>query len=47
MFDLSVNLAQESVDYSTGDVLILYGIIIAVVFTIAIVGYKTATKKKS
>lgn len=47
MFDLSVNLAQESVDYSTGDVLILYGIIIAVVFAIAIVGYKTATKKKS
>lgn len=47
MFDLSVNLAKESVEYSTGDVLVLYGIIIAVVLTIAIVGYKTATKKKS
>lgn len=46
MFDLSVNLAKESVDYSSGDVLTLYGIIIAVVLAIAIVGYKTATKKK-
>lgn|GEM_PF-5163458 len=46
MFDLSVNLAKESVEYSSGDVLTLYGIIIAVVLAIAIVGYKTATKKK-
>lgn len=46
MFDFSVNLARDSVEYSTGDVLIMYGIIIAVVLTIAIVGYKTATKKK-
>ena len=46
MFDLSVNLAKESIEYSSGDVLTLYGIIIAVVFAIAIVGYKTATKKK-
>ncbi len=47
MFDLSVNLAKDSIEYSTGDVLIIYGIIIAVVFTIAIVGYKIAIKKKS
>lgn len=47
MFDLSVNLAKESVEYSTGDVLSLYGIILAVVLAIAIIGYKTATKKKS
>ncbi len=46
MFDLSVNLAKDSIEYSTGDVLIIYGIIIAVVLVIAIVGYKTATKKK-
>jgi len=46
LFDLSVNLAKESVEYSSGDVLTLYGIIIAVVLAIAIVGYKTATKKK-
>lgn len=47
MFDLSVNLAKDSVEYSTGDVLSLYGIILAVVLAIAIVGYKAATKKKS
>ncbi|MFP5344092.1 MAG: hypothetical protein ACLGGU_00280 [Gammaproteobacteria bacterium] len=41
-----MNLAKESVEYSSGDVLTLYGIIIAVVLAIAIVGYKTATKKK-
>jgi hypothetical protein len=46
LFDLSVNLAKESVEYSTGDVLVLYGIIIAVVLAIAFVGYKTAIKKK-
>ena len=46
MFDLSVNLAKDAAEYSTGDVLSLYGIIIAVVLAIVIIAYKTATKKK-
>ena len=47
MFDLSVNLAKDSVDYSTGDVLAIYGIILAVVLTILVVAFKSATKNKS
>lgn len=47
MFDLSVDLAKDSVEYSTGDVLSLYGIIIAVVIVVLITGYKTAARKNS
>lgn len=47
MLDLSVNLAKDSVDYSTGDVLAMYGIILAVVLAVLIIAVKTATKKKS
>ena len=47
MFDLSVDLAKDTVEYSTGDVLSLYGIIIAVVLVILFTGYKTAAKKNS
>lgn len=47
MLDLSVNLAKDSVEYSTGDVLAMYGIILAVVLAVLIIAVKTATKKKS
>ena len=47
MFDFSVDLAKDSVEYSTGDVLSLYGIIIAVVVVILFTAYKTATKKNA
>jgi hypothetical protein len=42
-----VDLAKDSVEYSTGDVLSLYGIIIAVVIVVLITGYKTAARKNS
>ena len=47
MFDFSVDLAKDSVEYSTGDVLSLYGIIIAVVVVILFTAYKTAAKKNA
>jgi hypothetical protein len=40
-------LAKDTVEYSTGDVLSLYGIIIAVVLVILFAGYKTAAKKNA
>lgn len=43
--NLSVDLTKHSIEYSTGDVLIWYAIIIAVVATILITTYKTAVKK--
>ena len=44
--DLSVDLlGKESVQYSTGDVLVMYGIIFAVVLVIVVVMFKMATRK--
>ncbi|MDO9371907.1 MAG: hypothetical protein Q7U07_04870 [Gammaproteobacteria bacterium] len=40
-------MAKDSIDYSTGDVLAMYGIILAVVLTILVVAFKSATKNKS
>jgi hypothetical protein len=47
LFDLSVDLAKDSVEYSTGDVLSLYGIIITVVLVVLFAAYKTAKKNSS
>jgi hypothetical protein len=43
--DLSVDLAKESVQYSTGDVLVMYGIIVVVVLAIVVVMFRAANKK--
>jgi len=40
-------LAKDSVEYSTGDVLSLYGIIITVVLVVLFTAYKTAKKNSS
>lgn len=47
MLDLSVDLSKESVLFTTGDVLTMYAVIIAVSFTIAIVMFKWANRKDS
>lgn len=44
--NLSVDLSKHSVDYSTGDVLVIYAVIIAVAIGIVVITYLIASKKE-
>jgi prolipoprotein diacylglyceryltransferase len=45
--DLSVDLTKESVQYTTGDVLTMYAVIIVVAISVAIIMFKWASRKNS
>ena len=47
MLDLSVDLSKESVQYTTGDVLTMYAVIIIVAFGVAVFMFKWANRKNS
>ncbi len=47
MLDLSVDLSKESVQYTTGDVLAMYAVIIVVALGIAVFMFKWANRKNS
>lgn len=44
--DLSVDLlTRESVQYSTGDVLVIYAVIVVIALAVVLIAYKLAAKK--
>ena len=45
--DLSVDLTKESVQYTTGDVLTMYAVIIVVAISVAVIMFKWASRKNS
>lgn len=45
--DLSVDLAKDSVQFTTGDVLTMYAVIVVVAIGIAVISFKAASKKDS